>query len=137
MGALGLVMFAFVGTALLAGVAFFFGFSRSATIVSVDSAMSYVAASSSGIAPVGAVIATNRSSALVTCSESDLYLVIMLGDGPVVRFVRPHHVTRQRAGSYRVDFKDLGFPAFDFNGKDEDIGALLRVFEKASHNESA
>jgi hypothetical protein len=113
-GALSLVLIAFVGTAILIAIAFLMGFSKVAVLKSPNAAMAVLSSTVAGEMPKSALLSNDRFSALVLGNANRLFLVVVSGDSHVVRVVCHTHIDARGDGFVRLDFKDVGFPPFEF-----------------------
>jgi hypothetical protein len=129
-GAISLVVTALAGTALLVLAVFAFGFSQSALIATEDDARTIVAAAAMGVTPTRVALSKDKRAALVACLKERLFLVLMMGDGPVVRLVQLRDIVHQASDHVQIDFRDVGFPPFDFQASDTSISALFENKDK-------
>ncbi len=129
-GALSLVVVALFGTALLVGIAFLMGFSQAGQFASLQAATDVLTSTIANVNPQRALLASNRRSALILCDPQRLFLLVMLGDAPVVRVVDPKDIALRDAGRLNFHFKDIGFPSFDFLAEQSAIEALFAGCDK-------
>jgi hypothetical protein len=107
-----LVLLAIVGSAALAGIAFWLGFNKNLKLQTFDDIKPHLGS----INPVTWVVATDGGAALVRDVLGELYLLRVVGDKVVRRPIEGKHLRARGEGHVHIDIGDLGFPALDFQG---------------------
>jgi hypothetical protein len=120
-----LVALATGGTIALVSAAYLFGFSKKETIGDDQAVTSLVQSYAPGTRLKTIVVADDKHSALVVTQQNKVFLLVLMGDGPIVREILASHLRKTGDSACQIDVGDFGFPKRKFL-KDEQ--ALAPIF---------
>lgn len=125
-GELILVMLATGGTIVLVSAAFLLGFNKAEAIQDEAAARYFVHGYAPETVPKSIILADDKRSALIVTTQNLVFLLTLMGDGPVVRQLTEGDISQLSDQSALINVRDLGFPKRKFL---RDKGALLPVFD--------
>ena len=126
-----LVLLAAVGTAGLIGAVFLMGFNTPPLIADEAAARHFAYLYAPEFPSQSAILSADQKSALVSATGNILFLVTMLGDGPVVRKLSPRDVIPLTTGVLAIDVQDVGFPRREFRADPIALDAMIAAFKKS------